>query len=62
VGRQRADRLRCLEHIEQGSGYLTVNQADLGYPYRVRADYFRSSTDTSNLNAVSGWLYFMVEK
>jgi hypothetical protein len=44
------------------SGYLTLNSADLNYPYRIRADYIRSSKDTSNLSTDSGWLYFMVEK
>jgi hypothetical protein len=35
--------------------------ADHGYPYRVRADYLRSTRDTSNESADSGWLYLMVE-
>jgi hypothetical protein len=30
--------------------------------YRVRADYVRSSKDTSNLSTASGWLSFIVEK
>jgi hypothetical protein len=29
--------------------------------FRIRADYVRSSGDTSNLSTDSGWLYFMVE-
>ena len=35
--------------------------SDLGYPYRVRADYIRGS-DASNLSTDTGWQYFMVEK
>lgn len=35
--------------------------ADLGYPYRIRADYLRSASDTSNESADSGWLYLLVE-
>lgn len=42
--------------------YMAVNSANLGYHYRVRADYVRSSKDTSNLSADSGWQYYMVEK
>jgi hypothetical protein len=41
--------------------YFTLNQADIGYPYRLRADYVRGS-DLSNLSADTGWQYFMVEK
>lgn len=44
------------------AGFLLVNQADLGIPYRIRTDYFRSSSDTRNLNSDSGWLYFEIEK
>lgn len=43
-------------------GYLTINNGDLGYEYRVRADYVRSSSDTSNLSNDSGWQYIMPEK
>jgi hypothetical protein len=40
-------------------GYLTLGQSDLGYPYRIRADYI-SSTST-NVTTDSPWQYFMIE-
>lgn len=43
--------------ITAGLGGETV-----GSKYRVRVDYVRSSTDTANLSAQSGWQYFIVEK
>jgi YVTN family beta-propeller protein len=51
-----------LDRASKGEGILTLTGADLGYHYRVRAGYFRSSTDTSNLDNVSGWQYLIVEK
>ena len=39
----------------------TLTNADLGYHYRLRAEYQRGS-DTSNLSADSAWQYFVVEK
>jgi hypothetical protein len=50
-----------LNSKSQATGYLTVSKYALGVPYRVRADYIRGK-DTSNLDADSGFLYFMVEK
>jgi YVTN family beta-propeller protein len=41
--------------------YFTLNQADIGYHYRLRGDYVRGS-DLSNLSVDTGWQYFMVEK
>ncbi|MBO0880586.1 MAG: hypothetical protein J2P17_09620 [Mycobacterium sp.] len=38
------------------SGYAT------GSKTRIRVDYYRSSTDTRNLNSSSGWMYYLVEK
>jgi hypothetical protein len=54
---------RCgtLDAASRANGDLTLTKADLGDRYRVRAHYVRGS-DTSNLGAHSGWLYFMVEK
>jgi hypothetical protein len=43
------------------AGSLGLSRANLGYPYRVRADY-RRGTDISNLNADSAWQYFTVGK
>jgi len=51
-----------LNSASKGGGYFTLTQADIGYHYRVRAGYFRSSTDTSNLDNVSAWQYLIVEK
>jgi len=39
----------------------TLSKADLGYHYRLRAEYQRGA-DTSNLSADSAWQYFVVEK
>ena len=50
-----------LNSKSQASGYLGVSKYALGVPYRVRADYIRGK-DTSNLDADSGFLSFMVEK
>jgi hypothetical protein len=38
-----------------------LTMADIGFPYRIRADYIRSSKDTSNLSNDSAWQYLMVE-
>ena len=50
-----------LNSKSQASGYLVVSKYALGVPYRVRADYIRGK-DTSNLDADSGFLSFMVER
>jgi hypothetical protein len=52
----------ALNGSSQLSGYLTVTNGDLGYRYRVRADYIRSATDVSNQSSDSGWQYVLVEK
>jgi len=51
-----------LNSSSKGSWALTISQAHLNSPYRIRADYIRSSADTSNLSSDSGWQYFLVEK
>jgi hypothetical protein len=38
-----------------------LTHADIGYHYRIRADYVRSSKDTTNLSNDSTWKYLMVE-
>lgn len=38
-----------------------LNQADIGYHYRIRAHYIRSATDKANLSADSAWLYLIVK-
>jgi hypothetical protein len=50
-----------LNSKSQASGYLVVTKYALGVPYRVRADYIRGK-DTTNLDADSGFLSFLVEK
>lgn len=37
-----------------------LNQADIGYHYRIRADFVRSAADKANLSADSAWLYLIV--
>jgi hypothetical protein len=44
----------------EASGALAVSKYAQGVPYRVRADYIRGN-DTSNLDADSGFLDFMVK-
>ena len=50
-----------LSRASQISGSLSLTQADVGFHYRVRADYIRSAKDTSNLSNDSGWQYLIVE-
>jgi hypothetical protein len=61
----RANELTACAALDGSSrlyGYLTVNNGDPGYEYRVRADYVRSSSDPSNLSSDSGWQYVMPER
>jgi hypothetical protein len=53
----------CVTLSKSSSATTTFNltQADKGYPYRIRANYLRSASDRSNLDADSSWRYFMVE-
>jgi hypothetical protein len=39
-----------------------LNQADIGFHYRIRANYIRSSSDKANLSAPGAWRYLIVEK
>ena len=50
-----------LNSKSQATGSLAVSKYALGVPYRVRADYIRGK-DTTNLDADSGFLSFLVEK
>lgn len=50
-----------LDNASQAFAVFNLTGADLGFPYRVRADYMRSGQDTGNQNADSQWLYFEVE-
>jgi hypothetical protein len=49
--------------LNQGSKatvHLTLGKSQLGYPYRVQADYL--SDGPGNASGASAWQYFMVEK
>jgi hypothetical protein len=41
---------------------VSLTRAGLGYHYRIRADYIRSSKDTSNLSNDSPWQFFIVKR
>jgi hypothetical protein len=49
----------ALDLSSRVSGYFTLSNADLGYPFRIQAQY--QSSDKSNLSSTTTWLYFMVE-
>ncbi len=55
---------RCI-HLD-GSSKISIRfnltSADLGYDYRIRADYVRSSKDITNLSNDSAWKYFIVKR
>ncbi len=50
-----------LSSASKASAPFRLTQADIGYHYRVRADYIRNGTDTSNLSSDSAWQYLIVE-
>lgn len=50
-----------LNSSSKASAVFGLTQADIGFPYRIRADYIRSRKDTSNLSNDSAWQYVMVE-
>jgi hypothetical protein len=49
----------ALNSAGQVPGYLTTGNANIGYPYRIKADYV--SSGGSNVNNDSGWQYIMFE-
>jgi hypothetical protein len=51
-----------LSSSSQASAAFRLTLADIGFPYRIRADYIRSSKDASNLSNDSAWQYVMVER
>ena len=53
----KCGRLTSSSKISAGFG---LTHADIGYPYRIRADYVRSK-DTTNRSNDSTWKYLMVE-
>jgi hypothetical protein len=50
-----------LNKFSKISSFLSLSGAPLNVPFRIRADFVRSSTDVSNLNNHSSWDYFKVE-
>ncbi len=54
----------CAKLTKSSKAYATFNltHADIGFHYRIRADYIRSSKDTTNLSSDGPWLYFIVER
>jgi hypothetical protein len=50
--------LNSASKISVGFG---LTHAGIGYHYRIRADYVRSSKDITNLSNDSAWKYLMVE-
>jgi hypothetical protein len=50
-----------LSSASQIAGSFNLSQADIGFHYRVRADYIRSSKDTSNLSNEGHWQNLIVE-
>jgi hypothetical protein len=50
-----------LNSKSQAGGSPSVSKYALGVPYRARAVYLRGK-DTTNLDAASGFLSFLVEK
>jgi DNA-binding beta-propeller fold protein YncE len=55
---------RCgtLDSSSKISVTVGLTHANLGYHYRIRADYIRSSKDTTNLSNDSAWRYFIVKR
>ena len=55
---------RCvtLDSSSKISVAFRLTNADLGYHYRIRAEYIRSSKDTTNLSNDSAWQYFIVKR
>jgi sugar lactone lactonase YvrE len=51
-----------LNSSSQVSVPLSLTGAALNMHYRIRADFQRSSSDILNINGISAWQYFMVEK
>jgi hypothetical protein len=50
-----------LTSASKAYGIVTLTGANRGYHYRVRVNYVRASTDTSNLSNAGAWQYFIVE-
>jgi YVTN family beta-propeller protein len=63
-GAWHGETTRCgtLSGSSKISVAIRLTQADLGYHYRIRADYIRSGKDTTNLSNDSTWQYFIVKR
>jgi hypothetical protein len=51
-----------LSRTSKASAAFGLTQANIGFHYRIRADYIRSSNDTTNRNNVSAWRYLIIER
>jgi hypothetical protein len=63
-GAWQADDLFNCVNLSKGSAAVAkigLSEADLGYPYRIRADFVHKASDRSNADNDSSWLYLMVE-
>lgn len=51
-----------LSRASKASAAFGLTRADVGFRYRIRVDYTRSSKDTTNRNNVSAWRYLIIER
>lgn len=51
-----------LSSHSKASVAFALTNADIGYHYRIRAEYIRSSKDTTNYSNHSGWQYLIAKK
>ena len=50
-----------LDSSSKISGAFVLTHADIGFHYRIRADYVRRTKDTTNLSGDGAWQFLMVE-
>jgi len=58
----RITRCAALDSSSRFNLHVNLARAGLGYHYRIRADYVRSSKDISNLSNDSVWQFFIVKR
>jgi hypothetical protein len=58
----KTTRCAALDSSSRVNLNVSLTRAGLGYHYRIRADYVRSRTDTSNLSNHSTWQFFIVKR
>jgi hypothetical protein len=49
-----------LNRASKGGAIFRLTHADIGYHYRIRADFVRTGTDTSNGDNNSAWAYLII--